>query len=99
MIRVFQAALVITLSIFISVALRGESKSLTNEQKLKAELFKLKAQLSQCMLTSEQKDLVYDFANSLGAKPGSQFDWSTLSFKESMNSTQFKASETLEKKP
>lgn len=58
----------------------AEGTELSNEQKLKAELFKMKIQLSQCQLTSEQLNLLNEFKAATGNK--SEFDWNTLTFKE-----------------
>lgn len=72
-----------------------EKNELTEIQRLKAENFKLKVQLTQCQatvndrenklssfeLTKEQNELVNEFRKTLGALDSEIFDWSCLCFK------------------
>jgi len=62
---------------------------LNNEQKLKANNFQLKLQLSQCQLTvaqfqlgKEQSELLMEFKKTLNGKDGEEFDWVNLRFQE-----------------
>lgn len=79
------------LGFFIVYLTASEEEKLSEAQRLKAELFKLKAQLSQCLLTSEQNALLSDFAKTLNPPANSQFDWNSLSF----SSNQIKAKDSL----
>lgn len=84
---------ILTLIIFVLlglyVSLRSESE-LSNEQKLRAQLFTLKAQLTQCQvsmsnesLKTEQNNLLNEFKSTLNPNEQSEFDWNSLKFVES----------------
>lgn len=62
---------------------------LSNDQKLRAQIFQLKVQLSQCQvsannaaLTNERDLLINEFSKTLEHKDGQEFDWTSLKFKE-----------------
>lgn len=66
-----------------------KENELTSEQKLKAQIFQLKLQLTQCttnlnnnILMNEQVNLITDFRKKLNAGNDQEFDWNTLKFLE-----------------
>ena len=61
-------------------AITAAEQGLSEIQKMKAENFKLKTQLVQCQLNVEQAALTSEFAKTLNAPVGSQFNWNSLSF-------------------
>lgn len=74
--------LFIPLALTIGAQSINKDKELSVEQKLRADNFRLRAQLSQCQLTSEQSKLVDEFRKSLNKKEGDEFDWNLLTFKD-----------------
>lgn len=72
--------LIIGLVIGSSVSIVGNE--LTMEQKQRATIYQLNIQLANCRLNKEQSDLLQEFKLTLDPKPGQEFDWSTLMFKE-----------------
>ena len=63
-----------------------DNKQLSEISKLRAENFKLKAQLNQCSLTTEQNILISTFRKELNAKDSDSFDWSSLTFNPTIDS-------------
>lgn len=59
------------------------SEGLSELSKLKAENFKLKAQLNSCSLSIEQSQLTEQFRKELNEGSDKKFDWNSLSFIQS----------------
>lgn len=81
---------VATILIVSTINIVATSDKLTELQRARAEIFKLKSQLLQCQvsvgnseLSKEQSILIEEFRKELGGGNEEIFDWNTLTFSHS----------------